>query len=70
MSKTRDPFRGVPVKLVDLARALGITHGAISQWDAVPPGRVLAVERHTGISRYVLRPDIYGDAPEQAKGAA
>ena len=44
---------------IRLARKLGITHGAIYQWDKVPAGRVLDVERLTGIPRHELRPDIY-----------
>lgn len=44
----------------DLARKLGITPCAISQWNEVPPARVLDIERITGISRHVLRPDIFG----------
>lgn len=47
-----------------LARALSdsgetITPQAISQWKEVPTGRVLDVERVTGIARHILRPDIY-----------
>jgi len=60
MSKKRDPFRGTPVKKFQLARELGITHGAISQWAQVPADRVLDVERITGISRHDLRPDVFG----------
>jgi len=42
-----------------LARALNITRGAISQWEKVPAERVIEVERVTGVSRTVLRPDLY-----------
>lgn len=35
---------------------------AISQWTRVPAERVLDVERLTGISRYALRPDVFGPA--------
>lgn len=42
-----------------LAAPLGITAQAVSQWDEVPPLRVLAVERISGVSRYELRPDLY-----------
>lgn len=42
-----------------IAKACGITHGAISQWEVVPAERVLIVERVTGIPRTELRPDIY-----------
>jgi len=50
-----------------LARQLGVTQGAVSGWKIyggrVPPARVLAVESLTGVSRYVLRPDIFGYSP-------
>ena len=42
-----------------LAGPLGITPQAVSQWDEVPPLRVLAVERVSGVSRQELRPDLY-----------
>lgn len=45
--------------MAPLASALGVTVQAISQWDEVPPLRVLAVERATGVSRSELRPDLY-----------
>ncbi|MBA8820679.1 hypothetical protein BRY73_23935 [Ochrobactrum sp. P6BS-III] len=43
----------------DLARRLGVTPQAISQWKNVPASRVIAVERATGVSRHDLRPDLY-----------
>lgn len=51
--------------LAGLATPLGITAQAISQWDEVPPLRVLAVERVSGIPRHELRPDLY--PPEKAE---
>lgn len=45
--------------LAGLAEPLGITAQAVSQWDEVPPLRVLQVERVSGISRHELRPDLY-----------
>ena len=42
-----------------LARALGVSHQAILQWDRAPPRRVLDLERLTGIPRHDLRPDLY-----------
>lgn len=47
----------------ELAKRIGITAQALSQWDSVPPLRVLDVERATGVPRHELRPDIY---PEPA----
>lgn len=52
--------------LAALAGALGITEQAVSQWDEVPPLRVLAVERVTGVPRHELRPDLY-PAPADAR---
>jgi TorA maturation chaperone TorD len=42
-----------------LARALGISQPAVSNWQKIPAERVLAVEALTGVSRSVLRPDLY-----------
>lgn len=41
------------------ARLIGVTAQAVSQWDEVPPLRVLAVESVSGVSRHELRPDLY-----------
>lgn len=43
----------------ELAKAIGVSAQAISQWDEVPPLRVLSVERASGVSRHELRPDLY-----------
>jgi len=45
--------------LAGLAKPLGISIQAISQWDEVPPLRVLAVEQISGVPRHELRPDLY-----------
>lgn len=44
---------------VELAKRVGVTPQAISQWNEVPPLRVLAVEAASGVSRHELRPDLY-----------
>jgi len=51
-----------------LAKALNLSSQAISQWARVPAERVLEVERATAgaVSRYELRPDVYGGQPEEA----
>ena len=44
----------------ELAEKLGIQRQAVYQWgEQVPPLRVIAVERITGVSRHDLRPDLY-----------
>jgi DNA-binding transcriptional regulator YdaS (Cro superfamily) len=43
----------------EFARLIGITAQAVSQWNEVPPLRVLAVEGVSGVSRHELRPDLY-----------
>jgi len=53
-------------KLSRLAEARGITRGAIGQWTKVPPEHAIGVEAFTGISRHVLREDIFGPEPEKA----
>lgn len=42
-----------------LARHLGVTRQAISDWPVVPIDRLKAVEKFTGIPREKLRPDIF-----------
>jgi DNA-binding transcriptional regulator YdaS (Cro superfamily) len=42
-----------------LARQLGITVQAISQWRQVPAERVVAVSRATRVPVTLLRPDLY-----------
>jgi DNA-binding transcriptional regulator YdaS (Cro superfamily) len=51
-----DAERGRSVRL---ALALGITPGAISQWEKVPAERIVEIERATGIPRDSLRPDLF-----------
>ena len=64
MSVLQDYFEQERGRRIALATGLGVTAGAVSQWDRVPAGRVLDVERLTGISRHDLRPDLY--PPEAA----
>ncbi len=48
--------RGLAVRI---AGEFGIKREAVYAWDRVPAERVLGVEKVTGISRHILRPDIY-----------
>lgn len=45
--------------VVALSLKLGLSRGAVSQWDRVPAERVLDVERITGVPRETIRPDLY-----------
>lgn len=47
-----------------LARILGVSQAAISQWRRVPPARCLQIEKVLGVSRHDQRPDIFGPAPK------
>jgi molybdopterin-guanine dinucleotide biosynthesis adapter protein len=44
-----------------LARKVGIPQPCVSNWNRVPAERVAAVEAATGLSRALLRPDLYGE---------
>lgn len=46
-----------------VAKLFDIRSQAVSQWDVIPPNRVLTLEAATGISRHEMRPDIYGPDP-------
>ena len=46
----------------ELARKLGISQPSISNWTRVPAERVISVEGLTGVSRVVLRPDLYSES--------
>lgn len=50
-----------------IAQPCGVTEQAVSQWEKVPPKHVLMVEKVSGVSRHLLRPDIY---PDPATAAA
>jgi TorA maturation chaperone TorD len=49
-----------------LARGLGISQPSVSTWRHIPAHRVIEIAALTGISRTVLRPDLY---PEPESGA-
>jgi TorA maturation chaperone TorD/DNA-binding transcriptional regulator YdaS (Cro superfamily) len=48
--------------VAQLARKIGIAQPSVSNWSRVPAERVIAVEAATGVSREVLRPDLYVEA--------
>lgn len=47
-----------------LGPMLGITRQAVDAWKVVPYKHARRVSLETGISCHVLRPDIFGPAPE------
>ena len=47
--------------VAQLARKIGIAQPSVSNWSTVPAQRVIAVEAATGISRKLLRPDLYNE---------
>lgn len=47
----------------ELARRIGISQPSVSSWDRVPVERVVSVESATGVSRAVLRPDLFAATP-------
>lgn len=52
--------------LARLAREIGITRGAVAQWEKVPAERIGDVSRVTGIPFDRLRPDLFKDAENAA----
>ena len=53
-----------------MARALGISQPAVSDWQQIPAERVPAVEALTGIHRTVLRPDLYSMSEHSPEASA
>lgn len=49
-------YRG---QITRIAEELGVTPWAVCKWKRIPAERVLEVERIIGISRHILRPDLY-----------
>lgn len=49
-----------------IARECNVTPGAVTQWKRVPAEYVRKVEGITGISRHVLRTDVFGKKSESA----
>lgn len=47
--------------IAQLARKIGIAQPSVSNWHRVPAARVIAVEVATGVSRKLLRPDLYSE---------
>ncbi|MBI4273266.1 MAG: molecular chaperone TorD family protein [Rhizobiales bacterium] len=43
----------------ELARRLGISQPSVSNWNRIPPERVISVEAATSVPRSILRPDLY-----------
>jgi TorA maturation chaperone TorD len=46
-----------------LAQKIGISQPSVSNWARVPAERVVSVEAATGVTRTILRPDLYGEQP-------
>jgi DNA-binding transcriptional regulator YdaS (Cro superfamily) len=42
-----------------IARELGLSRSAVTQWRRVPADRLIDIERITGIPRRRLRPDLF-----------
>src|SRR6267154_1316101 len=47
--------------IAQLARKIGVAQPSVSNWNRVPAQRVIAVEAATGVSRKLLRPDLYSE---------
>lgn len=54
----------------EIAAACGLGRTAVVMWKRVPAAHVLTVERLTGISRHVLRPDVFGPAAKDMEAGA
>lgn len=56
----------------ELARRIGVRQGYVWKWlrsKKVPAERCADIELATGVTRYQLRPDVFGPAPDQDRAA-
>lgn len=68
--RRRNALKLHPSSKAELGAALGgISKQAVSKWHRVPPDRVLEIERILGISRHVLRGDVFGPAKKIVRSA-
>jgi len=62
------------LSLCEGAALLCVTPAMWSRWETgarpIPAHRVLDIEKLTGVSRYELRPDVFGSAPARRSSAA
>ena len=74
MDDLRTAIEAYPNKQAGVAETIGITQGAVSHWltgRSKPKAEDVArIESLTGISRHLLRPDIFGPPPSEARDAA
>lgn len=47
-----------------LAKLIGVKPPSVYDWDEAPADRCIAIEAATGVSRYHLRPDVFGEVPD------
>lgn len=62
MEKLLEHLRKERGRLSELAGHLKVSPSTVLTWKQVPPAYCLRIESITGVSRYDLRPDIYGEA--------
>lgn len=58
------------INFADVAAELNIVPSAVSRWferGKIPAERVLALERMTGVSRTLMRPDLYPPETKRAR---
>jgi DNA-binding transcriptional regulator YdaS (Cro superfamily) len=55
-----------------VAAICGVTREAVRNWKQIPPQHCITIEEATGgkVTRYELRPDVFGPAPMQSVEAA
>jgi DNA-binding transcriptional regulator YdaS (Cro superfamily) len=70
MKTGMDAVKGEITSMAELARGLGLTRGAVAQWDRVPAERVPAVSRLTGLPGHIIRPDLYESSSSGEEHAA
>ena len=69
MKTGMDAVRERVKSLSALARFIGRTRSAVSQWEKVPAEQIGKVSQFTGLPQHVIRPDLFPEIAAQGREA-
>lgn len=67
MKTGMDAVRDRVKSLSALARFIGRTRSAVSQWEKVPAEQIGKVSQFTGLPQHIIRPDLFPDVNVESR---